>query len=119
MNNALLKPMNINEKIILLKLKCTTFEIHKPQRKCMSCNQIFALVNGSVCMNLCVLYLNPRGYYLVEHGQIWQLCHQDLSKPVAEIERTDSHTLERLSFLIAKLLDKVTKSIFAFKNIDG
>lgn len=68
----------------------------------MSCNQICALVNSSVCMNLCVLDLNPRGYYLVEHGQIWQLCHQDLSNPVAEIERTDHHTLERLSLLIAK-----------------
>ena len=68
----------------------------------MACNQICALVNCSVCMNLCVLDLNPRGYYLVEHGQIWQLCHQDLNKPVAEIERTDHHTLERLSLLIAK-----------------
>lgn len=68
----------------------------------MSCNQICALVNGSVCMNLCILDLNPRGYYLVEHGKFWQLYHQDLSKPVAEIDRTDHHTLERLSRLIAK-----------------
>ncbi|MCU7988206.1 hypothetical protein [Shewanella sp. SW24] len=68
----------------------------------MTCHQICALVNDSVCMNLCILDLNPRGYYLVEHGKFWQLCHQDLSKPVAEIDINDHHKLERISILLAK-----------------
>lgn len=68
----------------------------------MSCNQICALVNGSVCMNLCVLDLNPRGYYLTEQGKTWLLHHQDLTHPVAQIDNRDQHTLDRISILIAK-----------------
>ena len=68
----------------------------------MTCHQIYALVNDSVCMNLCILDLNPRGYYLVEHGKFWQLCHQDLNHPVAKIDINDHHKLERFSILLAK-----------------
>ncbi len=55
----------------------------------MACHAICALLNDDICMNLCVLALEPRWYYIECRGEWCYVRHPSLASPVAKIALTE------------------------------
>lgn len=55
----------------------------------MACNAICALLNDDICMNLCVLALDPCLYYIECSSEWCYVRHSSLASPVAKVALTD------------------------------
>ena len=63
----------------------------------MACNAICTLLNDDICMNLCVLSLNPSLYYTELRGKWCYVLHPALVHPVARVSMLEQVKIAELN----------------------
>ena len=66
----------------------------------MACNAICTLLNDDICMNLCVLSLNPCLYYTEVRGKWCYVLHPELVSPVAKVSTFEKVKISELNAYI-------------------
>ncbi|QDO82411.1 hypothetical protein FM037_03075 [Shewanella psychropiezotolerans] len=66
----------------------------------MVCNAICTLLNDDICMNLCVLALDPCLYYTEVRGQWCYVLHPSLAHPVAKVSMAEQAKIAELNVYI-------------------
>ena len=67
----------------------------------MACNAICTLLNDDICMNLCVLALDPSQYYTDIQGEWCYVLHQSLVHPIAKVSMADNVKIAELTAYIS------------------
>jgi hypothetical protein len=72
----------------------------------MACNAICALLNDDICMNLCVLALDPCLYYIESSGGWCYVLHSSLASPIAKVALTDHAKIAQIDTYIKQNMKK-------------
>lgn len=62
----------------------------------MACNAICTLLNDDICMNLCVLALDPSLYYTEVRGEWCYVLHPELVSQVAKVSMLEQAKIAEL-----------------------
>ncbi len=69
----------------------------------MTCHSICSLLNDDICMNLCVLSLDPRRFYTLSVGEWCYVLHSSMEKPIARISVLNQLKIEEIhNYIVSK-----------------